>query len=63
MHLQTEQVINIGPLETIGSGDTIHHDNVVVSNDQDMHEANNSRQIWGEVGRGCNTLHSQRADL
>ena len=45
MHLQTEQVINIGPLETIGSGDTTHHASVVVSNNQDMHEANNSRQI------------------
>ena len=45
MHLQTEQFINIGSHETIGSGYTTHHDSVVVSNNQDMHEANNSRQI------------------
>ena len=51
MHLQTEQVINIGPHETIGSGDTTHHDSVVVSNNQDMHKTNNSRQTWGQLGK------------
>ena len=45
MHLRTEQVINIGPHKTIGSGDTTHRDSVVVSKNQDMHEANNSRQM------------------
>ena len=47
------------------SGNTIDHDSEAMSEDQNSHEASNSRQAQRQMhGRGCrvNILHSQEVD-